>query len=86
MDFHWWQIGPLTVLLGRIVGRKKAGTRHDSVKNREREQPSLPTTTLDHFVAAPARILGSAQYTSTSAKKFPATRKTVEQSTPPITT
>src|SRR2546425_10781423 len=86
MNFHRRQIRALAVLLGGIVGREKSRQRDDSVENGKGEEPSLPAAAPDHLAATSVRILGSAKYSNTSARKFPATRKIVEQSTPPITT
>jgi hypothetical protein len=61
MNFHRWQVGPLTVLLSWIVRRKETCASDDSVEYSERYEPSLPPTTLHHQASAWLRILGSAQ-------------------------
>src|SRR5258708_25734280 len=85
VNFHRWQIGMLTILLHGIVGSKKTRAGHYRVKRAQHQKPAK--NLAPHYLTpAVARIRGSAQYSSTSARKFPATRKTVENSTPPITT
>src|SRR5260370_16380038 len=86
MDFHRRQIRVFTVLLGRIKRREKPGASDNSMKSSNGEEPSQPSATLDHLAASPARILASPQQINTSARKFPAAKKIVEQRTPPITT
>src|SRR5260221_9470823 len=86
VNFHRWQIGMLTILLHGIVGSKKTRAGHYRVKRAQHQKPAKNLASLHYLTPAVARIRGSAQYSSTSARKFPATRKTVENSTPPITT
>src|ERR1700747_1899107 len=86
MNSHGCQVRMLTILLHGIVGSKKSAACNRHVKRPQHQKPAKIPPPLHHRAPAAVRIRGSAQYISTSARKFPATRKTVEHSTPPITT
>src|SRR6267143_2318268 len=80
------RVGAFTILLRRIVWREKSSAGYDPVKHTQGEDPSQQSPLLRHRAAVLVRILGSAQYSSMSARKFPPMRKRVDRSTPPTTT
>src|SRR5258705_10374110 len=86
VKFHGRQIRTLTILLHGIVRSKKSRAGYHRVERAQHQKPAKNLAPSHYRTPAVARIRGSAQYSSTSARKFPATRKTVEKRTPPITT
>src|SRR5207245_5720023 len=85
MQPHGRQIGALTILLCRIVGRKEARENYRRMQRDKKHKPSRDCA-LYFQTPVSVRMRGSAQYRSRSARKFPLTRKSVERRTPPITT
>src|SRR5437588_10374391 len=85
MEPHGRYLGILAVLLGRIVRRKETGENHERVQRDKQYEPSRDCALPSQAIVS-VRMRGSAQYKSRSARKFPPTRKSVERTTPPITT
>src|SRR5882724_5612307 len=79
-------IGALAVLFNRIVGGEKTCADNDCMKHGEGYEPPLKIGRYFHAEPLSVRIRGSAQKRSKSARKFPPTRKSVENRTPPTTT
>ena len=85
MNAHRGSVGMLAVLFDRIVWRKKSRAGDDAVQQCQKNDPSSQFAVRDHRLRASTRMRGSAQYSSKSARKLPATRKVAEKRTPPIT-
>src|SRR5262245_35324724 len=86
MKAHWRQVGTLAILLNRILRRNQTYANNDRVHHTKEDQPSHAYAQQLHRGWLSVRILGSAQYRSKSARKFPPTRKRVENRMPPMTT
>src|SRR5258706_10676141 len=83
---HRRRIRMLAVLSCGIVGREKARACHGQMKYHEHNQSNQQSRACSHRPDASARIRGSTQYSNKSARKLPATKKSVDSNTPPITT
>src|SRR6266404_2540402 len=83
---HRRRIRMLAVLCCGIVGREKSRACHGQMKYDEHDQSNPQSRSRSHRPDASARIRGSTQYSSKSARKLPATKKSVDSNTPPITT
>src|SRR5712672_1570651 len=86
MKPHRRRVRMLAVLRCGIVGRKKSRACHGQMKYHEHDQSNQQSRARSHRPDACARIRGSTQYSSKSARKLPATKKSVDSKTPPITT
>src|SRR6266849_4390783 len=78
-------IRPFAVLYGRVIRREETSAGNHRVQRGQSGQPEYEFVFTLQAGPLSARILGSAQYSSRSASRFPPTRKTVERRTPPIT-
>src|SRR5712671_5872407 len=76
----------LAVLRCGIAGCEKSRGCHGQMKYHEHDQSNQPPPARSHRPDASARIRGSTQYSSRSARKLPETKKSVDSNTPPITT
>ena len=74
----------VAILLDGVVRRNESRRQDHDVNQRQgkKRNPEFPTHAQSHST----RIRGSAQCSSTSASRLPATRKTVENSTVATTT
>src|SRR5882762_2465417 len=86
MKAHRRRIRMLAVLSRGIVGREKTRACHGNIKYDEHDQSNQQSRARFHRPDSSARIRGSTQYSSKSAVKLPATKKSVDSNTPPITT
>src|SRR6266850_3821053 len=86
MKPHRRRIRMLAVLRRGIVGREKSRACHGQMKYDEHDQSNQQSRARSHRPDASARIRGSTQYSNKSARKLPATKKSVDSNTPPMTT